>query len=66
MLIHTTTRCYFDDEAANADDAILQQNVPSGRRPTLIATRQPDVDGAPSYRFDIVLQGDDETVFFDV
>lgn len=66
MLIHNTTRCYFDDDAANADDAVLQQHVPSDRRPTLIATRQPDVGGAPSYRFDIVLQGDDETVFFDV
>ena len=66
LLIHYTTRCYFDDEAANLDDAILQQYVPAERRPTLIATHLPDVDGSPSYRFDIVLQGDNETVFFDV
>ena len=66
MLIHITTRCYFDDEAANVDDAILQQHAPSERRLTLIATRHPNVDGAPSYRFDIILQGDGETVFFDV
>jgi protocatechuate 3,4-dioxygenase alpha subunit len=37
--------------------------VPADRRATLIATRQP---GGNAYRFDIHLQGDKETVFFDV
>jgi protocatechuate 3,4-dioxygenase alpha subunit len=36
--------------------------VPAGRRATLIAMR----DGPDRYRFDIVLQGNGETVFFDV
>jgi protocatechuate 3,4-dioxygenase alpha subunit len=38
--------------------------VPADRRATLIATRQPG--GNAVYRFDIHLQGDKETVFFDV
>jgi protocatechuate 3,4-dioxygenase alpha subunit len=39
--------------------------VPADRRATLIATRQPG-NGNAIYRFDIHLQGDKETVFFDV
>lgn len=35
------------------------------RRQTLIAKRS-DVDGEVVYRFDIRIQGDDETVFFDI
>jgi protocatechuate 3,4-dioxygenase alpha subunit len=38
--------------------------VPADRRATLIATRQPG--GNAVYRLDIHLQGDKETVFFDV
>jgi protocatechuate 3,4-dioxygenase, alpha subunit len=54
------TRLYFDDEPANAEDAILRL-VPDGRRDTLIARSI-----APGqYRFDIRLQGAGETVFFD-
>lgn len=60
MLLHLYTRIYFDGEAANAADPILAI-VPSDRRATLIATRQPG-----AYHFDIHLQGDNETVFFDV
>jgi protocatechuate 3,4-dioxygenase alpha subunit len=54
------TRVYFDDEAANAADPILAL-VPPDRRPTLIARRV----GDRRYRFDIRVQGDGETVFFD-
>jgi protocatechuate 3,4-dioxygenase alpha subunit len=65
MLTHAYTRIYFSDEAeANARDSVLL-SVPRERRATLIAQR----DGAsttPLYRFDIHMQGDDETVFFDV
>ncbi len=61
MLLHLYTRIYFDGEAANAADAVLAQ-VPADRRATLIAKR--DADGA--YRFDIRLQGENETVFFEV
>lgn len=61
ILTRFITRLYFDDEAANAQDAVLQL-VPAARRHTLIArTVSPGV-----YRFDIRLQGAGETVFFDV
>jgi protocatechuate 3,4-dioxygenase, alpha subunit len=60
ILYRFITRLYFDDEPANAEDAILRL-VPDGRRDTLIARSL-----APGqYRFDIRLQGVDETVFFD-
>ncbi len=60
------TRMYFDDEAeANAADPVLNLVENSERRPTLIAELG-DRDGAPVYRFDIRLQGEGETVFFDV
>ncbi|MGX9390448.1 protocatechuate 3,4-dioxygenase subunit alpha [Nitrobacteraceae bacterium UC4446_H13] len=63
MLLHLYTRIYFDDEAEkNAADPILAL-VPAERRTTLIARREA---GSATYRFDIHLQGDDETVFFDV
>jgi protocatechuate 3,4-dioxygenase alpha subunit len=62
MLLHLYTRIYFDGEAANSADPVLAL-VPAERRATLIATRQP---GNAVYRFDIYLQGDKETVFFDV
>jgi protocatechuate 3,4-dioxygenase, alpha subunit len=59
LLRHLITRIYFADEAdANAADPVLS-TVPAERRQTLIA--QPIDDG---YRFDIRLQGIDETVFF--
>lgn len=62
---HAYTRIYFADEAAaNATDPVLSQ-VPAERRDTLIAPRK-DGSGVPTYRFDIHLQGDAETVFFDV
>ena len=62
MLRHLYTRIYFGGEAANDSDPVLAQ-VPADRRATLIATR----DGAGAvYRLDLRLQGDDETVFFDV
>lgn len=60
------TRMYFDDEAeANAQDPVLRLVEWAHRRSTLIATRS-ERDGMPVYRFDIRLQGDDETVFFDI
>jgi protocatechuate 3,4-dioxygenase alpha subunit len=59
LLHRVLTRVYFPDEAAaNAADPVLAA-VPAHRRDTLIA--QPAPDG---YRFDITLQGPDETVFF--
>jgi len=59
------TRLYFDDEpAANATDPILNLIEWEVRRKTLIA-RRGTRDGVPVYRFDVRLQGEDETVFFD-
>ena len=61
MLLHLYTRIYFADEPANAGDTVLAQ-VPEDRRSTLIATRESD----GMYRFDVRLQGANETVFFEV
>lgn len=61
MLRQVYTRIYFADEAANASDPILAF-VPADRRDTLIAKKQ--ADGV--YRFDIRVQGENETVFFEV
>lgn len=61
LLTRLVTRIYFEDEPANADDPILAL-VPADRRRTLLAARRSD----NHYRFDVVLQGPDETVFFDV
>lgn len=64
--IGLTTRLYFDDEAeANARDAVLGLVEHVSRRDTLIARRE-SRGGETVYRFDIVLQGENETVFFDV
>jgi protocatechuate 3,4-dioxygenase, alpha subunit len=64
MLRHFYTRIYFADEAANAGDPVLAL-VPADRRATLIATREAG-DGNAVYRLDLRLQGENETVFFDV
>jgi protocatechuate 3,4-dioxygenase, alpha subunit len=64
--IGLSTRMYFgDEEAANAKDPVLNLIENASRRPTLIAAREVR-DGVPVYRFDIRLQGEGETVFFDV
>jgi protocatechuate 3,4-dioxygenase, alpha subunit len=63
------TRIYFSDEAeSNANDAVLNLIEWEQRRKTLVAERETKKtkDGAAIYRFDIRLQGEDETVFFDV
>lgn len=54
------TRLYFDDED-NTADPVLNTIEWEHRRATLIARKTGD-----SYRFDIRLQGEDETVFFDI
>jgi protocatechuate 3,4-dioxygenase, alpha subunit len=60
------TRMYFADEAkANAADPVLSLVEASARRATLVAERHEGGD-LPRYRFDIRLQGDGETVFFDI
>lgn len=61
LLKRLATRLYFADGEGNEVDPILSL-VPAERRETLIARRKPD--GA--WWLDIVLQGDNETVFFDL
>ena len=59
------TRLYFgDEEDANAKDPVLNQIEWDKRRATLIAAKQKG-DSIPTYRFEIQLQGEHETVFFD-
>jgi protocatechuate 3,4-dioxygenase alpha subunit len=62
LLKRLATRIYFGDEPeANAADPVLS-SVEADRRETLVAA----VEGESAYRFDIRLQGADETVFFDI
>jgi protocatechuate 3,4-dioxygenase alpha subunit len=54
---------YFPDEqTANAADPVLCSIAELSRRATLIAVPEPEGE----LRFDIRLQGEHETVFFDV
>ena len=64
LLNHVFTRLYFADDPSNTDDPVLQL-VPAERRGTLLARRDTDA-GAIVYHFEIVLQGADETVFFNL
>jgi protocatechuate 3,4-dioxygenase, alpha subunit len=64
--IGLATRMYFgDEEAANSNDPVLNIIEQPERRRTLIAPRS-ERDGKVIYTFDIHLQGEKETVFFDV
>ena len=65
ILVHAFTRLYFADEAeANSEDPVLG-TVEDARRHTLLAERVERPGGA-IYRFDVHMQGERETVFFDV
>jgi protocatechuate 3,4-dioxygenase alpha subunit len=59
LLIHLLTRIYFPGDPANDADPVLSL-VPAERRATLVAARS----GA-GFEWNIILQGADETVFFD-
>jgi protocatechuate 3,4-dioxygenase alpha subunit len=59
LLRHLITRVYFDGETANSADSVLL-SVPAERRNTLIAQGE----GADSFRWNVILQGNNETVFF--
>ena len=61
ILTRLVTRMYFADEPGNEEDPVLAL-VPAHRRATLIAPRV----SAGRYRFEVVLQGEGETVFFDI
>ena len=65
ILKHLVTRIYFAGVPANEADPVLSGIDDAAVRQTLFA--QP-VDGAtpPTWRFDVVLQGEGETAFFDI
>jgi protocatechuate 3,4-dioxygenase alpha subunit len=64
--IGLNTRMYFsDEEKANAADPVLNLIEWETRRRTLIGQRESKT-GKTIYRFDIHLQGPEETVFFDI
>jgi protocatechuate 3,4-dioxygenase alpha subunit len=65
LMNRVVTRIYLaDSEAANAADPVLAAIADAARRATLIAAAT--AGGAAEFRFDIRLQGEQETVFFDV
>jgi len=62
MLVHAFTRIYFSDDRLDADS--LLETVEAARRKTLVATRT-DTPTGVVYQWDVHLQGERETVFFD-
>lgn len=62
LLKHLVTRIYFPDEPLNASDPVLQV-VPESRRDTLIARQNGPTGNI--LEWDVFLQGEKETVFFD-
>ncbi|GAA0353317.1 protocatechuate 3,4-dioxygenase subunit alpha [Actinoallomurus spadix] len=60
LLKPVATRIYFPGEPGNATDPVLSA-VPVDRRDTLVAVQE----GERSYRFDVHLRGEQETVFFE-
>lgn len=65
LLRHLYTRLYFADEPANANDPLLSSIEDEAARRTLLA-RRTDRGSTPGYSFDIILQGENETVFLDI
>jgi protocatechuate 3,4-dioxygenase, alpha subunit len=63
LMRRLVTRIYFPDDARNAGDPILNLVEPA-RRSTLIAKES--ADGPGMLEWNVVLQGADETVFFDL
>jgi protocatechuate 3,4-dioxygenase alpha subunit len=63
MLKQLCTRIYFPGDAANDQDPVLQ-SVPPARRATLVAVAHPANPAALT--FDLRLQGEGETVFFEI
>jgi len=63
LLRRLVTRLYFEDSPTNAEDPVLALVQDPARRATLLARRAAGDDAV--YRFDIVLQGNGETVFFE-
>ncbi len=62
LLRRLVTRLYFPNDPGNPEDHVLNL-VPAGRRPTLIA--RPFAEDPHILEWDIRLQGEQETVFFE-
>jgi len=60
LLRHLFTRIYFPDEPSNVSDHVFA-SVPDNRRATLVARPS----GPNRFEWNIILQGKDETVFFE-
>ena len=65
LLKRLVTRIYFPGEPLNSADPLLNA-VPPDRRTTLIARAEKRSSGELELFFNIVLQGDGETVFLDI
>lgn len=65
LLHHLFTRVYFPGEALNKTDPVLGAIDDSAAQKTLVAAAKDKTNGAAVFRFDIVLQGKNETVFLD-
>ena len=67
MLKQQVTRLYFSDEInANSEDPVLNSIEDVEVRDTLVASKVDDENGMTCYKFNIHLQGEKETAFFDV
>jgi protocatechuate 3,4-dioxygenase, alpha subunit len=68
LLRHLYTRIYFADDPRNAADPLLSSIDDAAVRGTLLARNAKEGKGSelPVYRFDIVLQGENETAFLDI
>jgi protocatechuate 3,4-dioxygenase alpha subunit len=66
LLKRLVTRVYFEGDPANEADPVLGSIAEPLLRQTLIAARERSGGGPATYRFDIVLQGEGETAFFDL
>src|SRR6266702_2053596 len=65
LLKHLFTRIYFAEEPANTSDPLLTSIEEEAARRTLLASRT--AGGSPAlYRFDLILQGENETAFLDI
>ena len=62
LLRRLVTRIYFPDDPANAGDVVLNLVEPA-RRGTLIAKKA--VGQSAALEWNVILQGAEETVFFD-
>jgi protocatechuate 3,4-dioxygenase, alpha subunit len=66
LLIHLHTRIYFEGEAANAADPLLSSIEDANVRGTLVARHEGGGGSPAHYRWDIVMQGDNETAFLEL